>query len=494
VPPDPIEELASRRFGVPYLYPIQRFVISNTLEGKDQIVVLPTGAGKSLCFQIPALVLPGPTLVIVPLLSLLADQLRRLQGTPAAALRGGLDPGEKRSLFGRIRGGGVRILLATPEACLVPAHREELAGCGFSHVVVDEAHCVSEWGRSFRPSYLELGELCARLGAPRLTAFTATASPAVLADVKSLLFPGREVRLVEANPDRPNILYSVVPTLCRLRTLSGLIAERGGAAVVFCPTRESAEATARELSRRAPQREVLFYHAGLTADERQRVELWFLPSRDGVLCSTSAFGLGVDKPDIRTVIHLEAPPSVESYLQETGRAGRDGLRAQAILLSGAGDHREEPASAGPDRGAALRRRAILDYARQGGRCRRQTLLALIGKEAPPCSGCDVCDGTDGRGPEGEKEILRFVRANRRRFRPGRAAGMLCGARGPGIVRGFLDREPGYALLTGWETRDAEEAVRALVARGALRLVPWGPWKGTLTLPRRPGGSAIGTSG
>jgi ATP-dependent DNA helicase RecQ len=192
----------------------------------------------------------------------------------------------------------------------------------------------------------------------------------------------------------------------------------------------------------------------------------------------------VDKPDIRTVIHLEAPPSVESYLQETGRAGRDGERAEAILLSGVGETGEGAASAAPEEAAALRRRAILGYARQSQRCRRQTLLALIGKEAPPCSGCDVCDGTAPHGLEGEPEILGFVRANRRRFRPAHAAGMLCGAGGPRVIRGFHDREPGYALLSGWEAGDVEEALRAMVASGALSLVRWGPWRGTLSLPSR----------
>ncbi len=445
--------------------------------------MLPTGAGKSLCFQVPALSLPGPTLVIVPLLSLLADQLRRLgeTGANAEALRGGLTPRERRGMFSRIRAGSVRILLATPEACLVSANREPLSACRFSHIVVDEAHCISEWGKSFRPSYLQLAELCAGLGAPRLTAFTATASPRVLADVKALLFAGRDVRVVEANPDRPNIVYSVVPTLCRLRTLSRLIGERDGAAVVFCPTRKAAETTARELARRVPGREVLFYHAGLTAAGRQRVEGWFLPSSDGVLCSTSAFGLGVDKPDIRTAIHLEASPSVESYLQETGRAGRDGARAEAILLAG-----DEEASGGEAGryGSDPRRQAILGYATEDGRCRRQALLALIGKEAPPCSGCDVCDGSARRTPDGEKEIRDFVRGNPRRFQPALAAEILSGARGPRIIRNFLDREPGYGLLSGWEERDVEEALRVMVGSGALSRVRWGPWRGALRLPRR----------
>ena len=184
--PDPLGELARTRFGVTYLYPIQRFVISNTLEGRPQIVVLPTGAGKSLCFQLPSMLLPGPTLVLMPLLSLLSDQLRKLReaSAPVDALRGGLSREEKTRLFGAIRSGAVRLLLATPEACLAEPNTAELARCAFSHLVVDEAHCVSEWGESFRPAYLEVGELARRLGITMVSAFTATASAEVLGRIR----------------------------------------------------------------------------------------------------------------------------------------------------------------------------------------------------------------------------------------------------------------------------------------------------------------------
>jgi len=160
-PEDPVEELARSRFGVTYLYPIQRFVMSNVLEGKPQIVVLPTGAGKSLCFQLPALLLDGPTLVLMPLLSLLSDQMRRMREAdiPAGSLRGGLSPTDKASLFGAVRAGEIRLVLATPEACMAEPNLSALRSCGFAHMVVDEAHCVSEWGESFRPAYALSGLL-----------------------------------------------------------------------------------------------------------------------------------------------------------------------------------------------------------------------------------------------------------------------------------------------------------------------------------------------
>ena len=370
---DPLEETALRAFGVSYLYPIQRFVMSNILEGRDQIVVLPTGAGKSLCFQLPALLLPGPTLVIMPLLALMADQLRKLEaaGVPAAPLRGGLSPTERDALFARIRTGGVRLVLATPEICLVPSIEERLSACRFAHFVVDEAHCVSEWGRTFRPSYRDIGPLCARLGVPSLTAFTATASPDVLADVKLQLFAGRDVRIVETNPDRPNISYGVQAVLSRLYAITTLLRESDGSCLVFCRTRKGTEMTARELARRLPDRVVRFYHAGLDAPERKSCEAWFLDARNGVLCSTSAYGMGVDKPDIRMVVHAHVPASIEAYLQDSGRAGRDGKPGKAILLSGS-DEAEHAARL--DETARRRFDRMRGYAEQAGSCRRNALL------------------------------------------------------------------------------------------------------------------------
>ena len=468
-----------RAFGVKYLYPIQRFVVSNTLEGRNQIVVLPTGAGKSLCFQLPALMLPGPTLVIMPLLALMADQLRKLQGagSPVAALRGGLSPGDKDELFAQIAQGSVRILLATPEACLVPSTEARLRACAFAHFVVDEAHCVCEWGRTFRPSYRELGGLCARLGVPCVTAFTATASPEVLADVKAQLFAGGEVRLVETSPDRPNISYSVHPTLSELHSLTALVRAGPGPVLVFCRTRKSAERTARELARRMPGRNVRFYHAGLTAPERQQGEAWFLDSWDGVLCATSAYGLGVDKPDIRTVVHAQVPPSVEAYLQESGRAGRDGKPSSAILL--ACPDEEKHAERISDAVARRRFDCILGYARHSGACRRNALLSLIGQPAVACSGCDICDGTARSTPEGADEIAEFVRRCRRRFTTVEAAAILAAAPGPRSIRSFHDCLRGWGALSDWDAADVETAIGALAAAGRIRIIARGPWKDRL---------------
>jgi len=485
---DPLTDLARRRLGVSYLYPVQRFVISNTVEGKSQIVILPTGAGKSLCFQLPSLLLPGATLVLVPLLSLMADQLRKLRaaGVQTDVLRGGLTDKEKADLFTSARERRTRIVLATPEACLVESTLEQLRRCGFSHFVVDEAHCVFEWGESFRPAFREIGRLARALGIPVRTAFTATASRLAIERIRELVFDEGEVRVVAAAPDRPNISYSIRHVLAMEHALAVLVRRAPRPLLAFFRTRNAAEVAARAAWRAPSERGVRFYHAGLSRDERADVEQWFLGSREGVLFATCAYGMGVDKPDIRTVVHVGVPGSVEAYLQETGRAGRDGHPSGAILLVS----REDRAFSGglPEGPARERYEGMLGYAFSRSVCRRQALLALIGAEPVACSGCDVCRGTESTIAEGEQEILDFIRRSPRRFAPVQAAEILAGTRGtrgPRAVRRFHDCVSGYGVLAGWAREDVETAIRELVARGALTVARRGPWKRTLCRARPP---------
>jgi ATP-dependent DNA helicase RecQ len=458
-------------------------VVSNTLEGRSQVVVLPTGSGKSLCFQLAGLLLDGPTLVLVPLLSLLADQLRRLRdaGVAAAELRGGQEPAERDRLYASVAAGRVRIVLATPEACLVEGTLKRLASLSIAHLVVDEAHCIAEWGDSFRPSYLGLGALARAVGSPVITAFTATASEPVIRRIREVLFLDAEARVVAADPDRPNIRYAVLPVLARVRAIEEIARGRPRPLLVFCRTRDGAEALARETRRRLPGDEVLFYHAGLGREERAGVERRFLPSGDAILFATSAYGMGVDKPDIRTVVHADVPPSIEAYLQETGRAGRDGKPSEAVLLVSRGDDGfRDRLGPGRDRDRLDR---MIGYARTGGACRRRSLLALIGQQPQSCTGCDVCDGTATAAAPGERQIVSFVNAHPRRFAAERAAEVLVGRPTPRTERGFLDGVDGFGDIAGWERSDVEEAIRELVILGRLRVAGW-PWRGTLA--PRPG--------
>lgn len=488
---DDLDRLARERFGLPYLYPYQRLAIAGILDafGEEddrgeigrarRIVILPTGAGKSLCFQLPALMLPGPSLVVYPLLALMADQERRLAqaGIACVTLRGGVGAEERQEREKALRGGKARLILANPESLAVPANASALKDAGISHIVVDEAHCVAEWGESFRPAYLALGEAIATLGVTLVTAFTATASPAVLGRLSRLLFGEAEVATLVADPDRPNIRYAVLPTLSPMRDCERVAREGERPLLVFVSSRAQAAIVAERLSERLGDGGIRFYHAGLERDEKKALESWFRASKDGVLVSTCAYGLGVDKPDIRTVLHFEAPPSVEAFLQESGRAGRDGKPASSLILRREGDA-EARSREGEAPGAAARRTAFMAWLGRDEGCRRRGLMALLGSEGPSCSGCDLCDGDARLEAEGRGALARLVRADPRRFdRRGALAALMYGGKaGP----------PSWGELRDWREEDAGAALSAALRLGEARELRARPFRGRMA-PLNPGG-------
>ncbi len=389
-------------WGYPGLRAAQRRAIAAVLHRRDCLAVLPTGGGKSLCFQVPALLLPGLTLVVSPLISLMQDQVAalRARGVAAGYLSSTQTPELQATVREATRAGRIRLLYVAPERLKnVP---RMLGGRTVSLLAVDEAHCISEWGHDFRPHYRRLGRLRAALGAPPTIALTATATPETRTDICTVLGLRRPV-LVLTSFDRPNLHFAVrrmESEPARFAELSRLLrtVPRGGA-IVYVPTKNRADGIAKVLRwqgfKAAP------YHAGLPGPARRALLKRFLDAEVRVMVATTAFGMGIDKPDVRLVVHVGVPARPEAYYQEAGRAGRDGQPAGCVLLWR--DHdlelatrlaRAQPTSADPGSTAhaeAARRglETMRRYVTTRG-CRRTVLLHYLGEELSECSGCDRC--------------------------------------------------------------------------------------------------------
>jgi ATP-dependent DNA helicase RecQ len=454
-----------------------------------QLVLFPTGFGKSLCFQLPALLAPGPSVVVYPLLALMNDQERSLErrGIPCAVFRGGMEDEERRQRQEAVRSGKARIVITNPECLATPRLMDFLSEAKIFHLAIDEAHCVSEWGETFRPSYLELSKCIEAIQPKAVSAFTATASPSVAEAIARYIFGTEDFSLVSADIDKPNIRYSIEPTLCSAHTLLRLVAEKPKPLIVFDQSRDGVRNIC-EIIRENTNLDARFYHAGLSREEKNAVESWFMASSDGVLTATCAYGMGVDKRDIRTVIHYSEPPSVEAYIQESGRGGRDGAMAEAILLRCENRRkRAQPDGSGAqeaDRLRAARKAAFLEYA-SSKTCRRDYLHRLMGSElASPCSGCDICDGSAQVLPEGLAAIRYFFGRNGGRFDLKQSLRLLSqpkvqvleaerfsqNAGDAGVMSAFLAAQPlcaGAGILSGWREDEIRILLHEAMAAGIL---------------------------
>ncbi len=390
-------DLLSSVFGFDAFRPGQAEIVEAVTGGENTLAIMPTGGGKSLCFQLPALCRDGVTVVISPLIALMRDQVRALRaaGVPAGALTSGNTPEETDAVFEALDRGELKLLYMAPERLASGASVNMLRRVGVTLIAVDEAHCVSQWGHDFRPDYLRIGELRQALDVP-LAAFTATADEETRVEIVSRLFDGGQPRTFLHGFDRPNIhLAFEAKNTPRSQILNFAAARKGRSGIVYCGTRAKTETLATAL--REAGHSACYYHGGMDADDRRAVEHRFQTEDGLIVVATVAFGMGVDKPDIRWVAHADLPKSIEAYYQEIGRAGRDGAPAETLTLYGPDDIRLrrtqiDEGLAPPERKAADHGRlnALLGLAESLG-CRRKVLLAYFGDQAEPCGHCDLCE-------------------------------------------------------------------------------------------------------
>ncbi len=445
--------------------------------GGDALVLMPTGGGKSLCYQIPALVRPGLGVVISPLIALMKDQVDSLRqaGVRAAALNSALPAGEAAAVERAVRDSELDLLYVAPERLTMPRTLELLAARPIALFAIDEAHCVSQWGHDFRPEYLGLSVLHERFpDVPRI-ALTATADGATRRDIVERLRLGG-ARVFAAGFDRPNIRYTVVPKHeARQQLLAFLRAEhRGDAGIVYCRTRDKVDETAAWLAARGLA--ALPYHAGLEAPVRARNQDQFLREEGVVVVATVAFGMGIDKPNVRFVAHLDAPRSLEAYYQETGRAGRDGLPADAWMTYGMADVTAlSGLLMGSDLSEAQKRierhklNALLGYCETAS-CRRQVLLGYFGeRDHPPCGNCDTClaPPRSWDGLVAAQKALSAVARTGQRFGVGHLTDVLLGEPTERVRQLGHDRLKTFGVGTELDKRQWRSIFRQLVAQGHL---------------------------
>tara|TARA_R110000868_G_scaffold10883_4_gene52535 strand:+ start:641 stop:2425 length:1785 start_codon:yes stop_codon:yes gene_type:complete len=381
-------------FGHDTFRPGQEEIVASVLAGEDVLAIMPTGGGKSLCYQLPALCTEGVTLVVSPLVALMNDQVAQLRqsGVEAGALTSNNDPEENERVFSALNNGSLKLLYMAPER--IATSPGLLNRLKINMLAVDEAHCVSQWGHDFRPDYLEIGRLREALGGVQVAAFTATADEETRSEIISKLFAGKPRQFLRGF-DRPNLFLAFEPKNTPKRQITEFVAARAEqSGIIYCSSRRKTEDLAEHL--RGKGVNALAYHAGMDAAQRHINQARFSQEDAVVMAATIAFGMGVDKPDVRFVVHADLPKTMESYYQEIGRAGRDGLPADTLCLYGVEDIKLRRRQIDEGEAPEMRKRA--DHQRfnallalaEAALCRRQTLLGYFDEIALPCGHCDLC--------------------------------------------------------------------------------------------------------
>ena len=475
-----------RWWGFDQLRPQQAEAIQAALDGRDSVVVMPTGGGKSLCYQLPPLVGDSTDVVISPLVALMKDQVDALEaiGYPAAALHSGLSADERANVRDRLAAGELRLLFTAPERLVNSGLLDLLARVGVKRFAIDEAHCISHWGHDFRPEYRQLALLRERFPAASVHAFTATATPRVRSDIAAQLHL-RNPTMLLGTFDRPNLCYRVVPRTDRInQTLRILGRHAGEASIVYCISRRETE----QLAARLAAEGILArpYHAGLDPKERRRTQEAFARETiDGVV-ATVAFGMGIDRSDVRLVLHTSLPKSLEAYQQETGRAGRDSLAAECVLLYSSADVFSweslvrksatesdlEPAEAQRLIAGQMEHLHSMRRYAQAARCRHAALSEYFGQAygTESCGACDVCLGETENFPDSTvtaQKIISCVARVEGRFGVRHVCEVLRGATTDGIKRHGHERLSTFGLLASLDQRATENLVHQLLDQGLL---------------------------
>ena len=472
-----IHDLLKTRFGYDEFRPLQVDIIQTVLAGRDALVLMPTGGGKSLCYQLPALCLEGLTLVVSPLIALMKDQVDALRanGVAAAFVNSTVPASEARGILAEARSGRLKILYIAPERLAVPGFSEFLGSANVSLIAIDEAHCISEWGHDFRPDYRNLRVLRQRFPNAPVMALTATATAQVRDDiVGQLAIP--EARQFVASFDRKNLTYTVRPKRRAFDALLELLRQHaGGSAIVYCLSRQNTEDLAADLGDEGIR--ALPYHAGLDASRRRDTQDRFIRDEVPVVTATIAFGMGIDKPDVRLIVHYHLPKTLEGYYQETGRAGRDDLPSTCVLFYGASDRHAlsgfiQQIEDETERDRAWQKlRQMVRYSELH-TCRRAFLLDYFGEvyDQATCGNCDVCltEREEFDATEIAQKVLSAIIRTGERFGAAHIVQVLRGGRARRVLALGHDRLSVYGIVRDHDRAELHEIVSLLENAGLVR--------------------------
>ncbi|MBV1707507.1 MAG: DNA helicase RecQ [Hyphomicrobiales bacterium] len=463
-------------FGYEAFRPGQAEIIDAVMAGDDVLAVMPTGAGKSLCFQIPALLAPGLTVVISPLIALMRDQVSQLRanGVAAAALNSLNSPAEDKQISTALRARAVKLVYVAPERLVRPDTQNLLREAGAWLMAIDEAHCVSQWGHDFRPEYRSLPDLRAACGIRQTLAVTATADAPTRNDIARLLLSDGHRSFLHSF-DRPNLRLAMAQRRAgNAQLLARLARHKGQSGIVYAASRRGVDDLAADIG--AAGYQALPYHAGMDKDLRSAHQDSFLREDGVVMVATVAFGMGIDKPDVRFVLHANLPSSIEAYYQEIGRAGRDGLPADTLTLYSPGDmqlRRRQIAEADSDEARKRidhRKLDALIALCETPRCRRQTLLAAFGESAEPCGNCDVCAGafTLVDGSLMARKAMSAIVRTQGRFSPPHLTKLLKGQTSEAMTRHGHDLLPTFGVGRDLSEEEWRSVFTQIQAAGLVR--------------------------